>query len=312
MENSTTETIKKGIHLESLKDLLDTWMIKGSTVGRAMVDGNLIEKRTVLVTKDVSDDFIERNIRNRPLSKINVNSLIREVTESNWQYNGEALKFDYNGHLMNGNHRMHMVSETGVPQIFDVTIGLPPESYATMDGGRKRNGSDTLAVAGIKNSACASSVTKTIFGFQHNLLSENRNSNRTIGNTNILKYYNSYTGVEGSITLGMTLSTKSGKLLSPSLIGGFHWLFSQSNAELANDFFEKLCTGLNIQDGDAVHPLRKTLIKSKENKAKTGKASVSHKTVIEMLVFAWNKTVEGKPCKVINSTQLEKAELIIK
>ena len=58
-----------------------------------------------------------------------------DMKAGRWQLNGEAIKFDKNGHLLNGQHRLHAVVRADTTIQMLVISGLDPETRTTMDSG---------------------------------------------------------------------------------------------------------------------------------------------------------------------------------
>lgn len=64
-------------------------------------------------------------------------------------FNGDSIKFNVEGKLLDGQHRLETVVESGVPMLFLVIRGLPIEAEMTLDQGTRRTPSDLAKLAGI-------------------------------------------------------------------------------------------------------------------------------------------------------------------
>lgn len=102
------------------------------------------------ITPPEARAMLERNTHNRPLSRATVERLKNVILNGEWKYNGEAIKFDETGTLMDGQHRLTAIAEGEHPAELLVLTGLPPEAFVTLDQGRKRTGGDVLAIQGVK------------------------------------------------------------------------------------------------------------------------------------------------------------------
>jgi len=68
-----------------------------------------------------------------------------------WQCFSESLKFNVNGDLVDGNHRLNAVIESGKSYIFmSILRGLPLKSILAIDNGMSRSLSDSFVIAGRK------------------------------------------------------------------------------------------------------------------------------------------------------------------
>lgn len=62
-----------------------------------------------------------------------VQHYVRVMRSGDWGESNDLLCFDWNGHLINGQHRLLAVIETGFTLAFAVRRNMNPESYADMD-----------------------------------------------------------------------------------------------------------------------------------------------------------------------------------
>ena len=281
---------------EELIDLLDAYTTIGSKVGRDVIDGHECEVRFVLVTPDLAAEILENhNSENRPFSQSNVAKLVKEINSGNWSFNGEPISFNSKANVSNGQHRLQAIVLTGIALRFLVTTGLDPKSFATMDNGRKRTGSDVLAIAGVGNYTTAASVCKFVYSFKNgNFGSVYRASeSRTLTNTQIESYYTTLTNVDESIKFGAAMSKKSNGLLKATILGGFHYLLSEIDEVLADEFLTKLSTGIDLKQGSPIISLRNRLLKSTTD----DNYRITSETLMKLIAYSWEKFVKNETVK---------------
>jgi hypothetical protein len=263
------------------------------------VDGEKYELSIVLITPEIATYIMENdNYNNRPISKINVKFLVNEMTRGNWRFDGAPIRFDDKNNLLDGRHRLNAIIESGLSFEFLVITGLSENSFKVMDTGRKRTGSDILSIAAIKNASLVASTVKFIYGFNNGLHSANRNSNRTLSNTELLEHYhilNEDGSLDNSVHIGKSESQKS-KLINPTTVAGFHYLFSKINVEDANTFIKKLCTGEMLEGTSPIFVLRTKLIKVNDKK---NDLKLTQQKLNALMVLAWNKFRTGEKCRVL-------------
>jgi hypothetical protein len=92
---------------------------------------------------------------------------ICEALEGGWwnQFNGETIKFDRNGSLVDGQHRVLAVLRTGVDMIVPVWYGCSADSISTIDTGKSRSLGDVLKINGFSNTNQAASVVSNIMSY---------------------------------------------------------------------------------------------------------------------------------------------------
>lgn len=101
-------------------------------------------------------------IRNRSLNQSRVLRYAGDMTAGNWQLNGETLIFSRDGHLMNGQHRMHACVKAGVTISSFVVFGIDSSLMSTIDQGCSRRISHALEIEGFENGGSLSSTLKFI------------------------------------------------------------------------------------------------------------------------------------------------------
>jgi len=87
---------------------------------------------------------------NRKVTRTVVEDYARQMREGLWRSTSQGLIIDWNNQLMNGQHRLLAVVESGVTIEVDVTYGEDPENFMVLDKHRKRDLRDDLSIAGVE------------------------------------------------------------------------------------------------------------------------------------------------------------------
>lgn len=127
------------------------WATDRSYCGRSHGDLTLkkpIVLRAVDVNAQLAQKWLDTNEGNRKVSQNRVISYAEAMTDGQWQENGETIKFDPEGNLIDGQHRLEAVVLADVTVRMDVAENVPPESLTTIDTGRARSVSDYLGMQG--------------------------------------------------------------------------------------------------------------------------------------------------------------------
>lgn len=112
------------------------------------------------VTPTVARRWLSRNVRNRAVSQTAVDAYARDMASGAWHITGEAIKFDTNGALADGQHRLAAVIKADATVHMLVVRGLDPDAQAVMDSGKKRSASNALQIGGIKNAATVAAAAR--------------------------------------------------------------------------------------------------------------------------------------------------------
>jgi hypothetical protein len=100
------------------------------------------------VTPTMADKWLGTQERNRHLRDSRVEFFVALIERGEWKLTNDALSFDSDGRLINGQHRLTalVVCEATLP--FVVLRGLPPEVQDIMDTGLARKMADALKLRG--------------------------------------------------------------------------------------------------------------------------------------------------------------------
>ena len=66
------------------------------------------------ITPEYAKELLDYNKKNRSLSKATVDRYAEDMRKDNWQQNGEAIKIDWDGNLIDGQHRLAACVKSGV------------------------------------------------------------------------------------------------------------------------------------------------------------------------------------------------------
>lgn len=102
------------------------------------------------VTPEVAEKWLQRNTNNRNPKKLAISSYARDMRNGRWRTTGEAIQFDWNGNMIDGQNRCHAVIDSGITIRALVVRGLAPETQFTIDQGAKRTAGDALGFTGLK------------------------------------------------------------------------------------------------------------------------------------------------------------------
>jgi hypothetical protein len=92
------------------------------------------------------------NIKNdRPLSDYTVLNYAETMRQGDWKFNGDPVRLNAEGKLIDGQHRLHAIVKSGKAQHMLIISGLNSDVFDTIDVGKRRSPADLLGIAGYKN-----------------------------------------------------------------------------------------------------------------------------------------------------------------
>lgn len=103
----------------------------------------------VTITPGDAEQMLESNEANRNMRNRVVSAYARDMEADRWLVTGETIKLGRGGELLDGQHRLQAIIQSGKAQRLLVVRGLDPDTRVVIDTGAGRNGGDALRMAGI-------------------------------------------------------------------------------------------------------------------------------------------------------------------
>ncbi|TFB18106.1 hypothetical protein E3V93_16530 [Microbacterium sp. 3H14] len=113
----------------------------------------------VFVTPEMAVGWLALNIdRNRNMRKSRINGYMRDIQSDSWVVTGEAIKFDAEGRLIEGQNRCQAIVAAGKGGWVVVARGTNEEALVVLDSGSARNTGDMLVTTELGDRAHAKDV----------------------------------------------------------------------------------------------------------------------------------------------------------
>jgi hypothetical protein len=103
-----------------------------------------MKTQILTVTKELADKMLESNTTNREVRPANVEKYVKILKAGEWKLTHQGIAFDTDGKLVDGQHRLMAISQTGIEATMMVTHGVDPETFMVLDQGARRNAADIL------------------------------------------------------------------------------------------------------------------------------------------------------------------------
>lgn len=117
------------------------------------------------ITPKLADAWLKRrNKGNRHISPDVVKRYAEAMREGRWIVTHQGMAFDANGNLVDGQHRLSACVESQTTIEVMVTTGVPRETFAVMDTGRRRHASQLIDVRHRTTVAAAARIISYISG----------------------------------------------------------------------------------------------------------------------------------------------------
>jgi hypothetical protein len=242
------------------------------------------------ITPDTAKKYLAQNQHNRLVKSRHVDTLAREMTEKRWRMNGQPIVFADSGRLLDGQHRLNAVIQSGETIETIVLRGVSEEAYGTIDQGVKRSAADDLRSMGVPNSIRVAAAARIILLWEKNLPQK-----EGVSKFEIAQF------VAANPTLAEVVTHVKSKTLPlpPSALAAVGWLAMQTGNGQYEDMFYDFCTklhsGANLSEGSPILTLRNAAMGLRKG------ASISTDGWFGLCATAWNDYAKGKSRKILKS-----------
>jgi hypothetical protein len=114
----------------------------------------------VLVTPTMAAEFLKRNRGNRPISRRRVKAFAKLISSGAFGHTHQGMALDEVGDLLDGQHRLAAILETGISVWMVVARNVPRATFTQIDAGGTRSGGQTLAAMQVTNYSAKSSMIR--------------------------------------------------------------------------------------------------------------------------------------------------------
>ncbi len=247
------------------------------------------------VTPDLAEHWLTYNRRNRSLRANQVLSFASDMSEGRWRFEGSPIKFDLSGQLIDGQHRLHAVTLSGVTIRMLVVVDVDGEVMDVIDSGAKRTGADMFRLHDREHAAILAAVTRLALGWQEG---EIRFSNsNTSGRSNAL--LRATEQADPRLRWAASQGDRLGSRMDATATGiaFFLWLVPEPEQAAAVAFLEAIAEHRTAGPGDPALAVIRRLATS------AGEAG-SHRSIACAFVMArgWQAARAGKTLQTIQLT----------
>ncbi len=105
-----------------------------------------MDLRIEMITPEMAEKYLQFNTSNRNLRKTLVSQYARDMLNGNWRLTHQGLAFNKAGTLLDGQHRLAAIVESGVAVRMVVARGVDTQHQLVMDDHAKRSAGDALTL----------------------------------------------------------------------------------------------------------------------------------------------------------------------
>lgn len=248
--------------------------------------------QVIRITPKMAQEYLDTDEENRNIRQGHLNGLVADMASGRWVFDGAPIRFDVDGKLLDGQHRMLAIVRSGKAQKMVVQTGLPRESRRTMDKNARRSVADNLRMdCGIVNSFKVSAIARVVLRWREGNI---RNATMQPTDNEVYDFV-----LDNNLTLqdAANFSSPVARELggSPQAVGAAYHETMLVAAEDAVPFWGKVHSGVELKPGEAALILRSALLRL-DKIAKIGSRPT---LTLELCIRAWNLMRQGKTQDVL-------------
>lgn len=240
------------------------------------------------ITPAQAQSYLLKNQKNRTPRKRIIDEYASAMRAGKWAPVGDPIRFDINGVLMDGQHRLSAIVSYGHPVPMFVARGIDPKHMAQIDIGCKRKPGDFLKFRG--------HINTNSLGAALRLLKQYTEKGIPIKDPCIIPFRQDeiddllvrFPRIDEHVNKRHAAQSFKCCGFSPSEFAVFSYLTSLANAEKSEHFCSRLVDGANLGEGSPILAARKVIIAEMASMKKRPR-----RAIFGIVVKAWNAFVSG-------------------
>lgn len=245
------------------------------------------------ITPPIAEEMLGHNLHNRNLRESFVYHLAMAIERGEWKVNGETIKFDVDGVLLDGQHRLAACVLSGIPIMTWVVRGLERPAQDTVDIGIIRTNGDALGLNGYSAATHLAACCRWIYLLRADLMKSARSSRNKITPDQAKLMIAESPSIPEDLKFTYILQ-KNVPFPHP-LAGALYHELSRRDQGDADEFFLRFANGDNLRMGNPILVLRNKMFREY---AKVQKLPSNYFGAF--LVKAWNAFREDREIHILN------------
>jgi hypothetical protein len=257
-------------------------IIKFPNAAKIYGDNPNIIAEVITITPQDATAWLRCNKINRPVRRRHMLFLAGEITDGNWQLNGQPIVIADDEQVLDGQHRLLAIIEAGKPIKSLVVYGITPDAFKTIDTGAVRTGADALCLYFPDTQQyiirAAAVAVQWCNRFDRGVI----HGSVRLSNTDVIEYVDKHRSI---LTCAESLAgyPTDSRPISLGCGTALYEMFSRKNQEQAERFMRRFFTGEELVRDDIEYLLRTAFMRDSQQMAKYSLA-----IRMRMVIKGWN------------------------
>ena len=243
----------------------------------------------MIVTPNIATKWLEQNQRNRHIRQSHVDALAQQIKSGLWKFDGATIRFDTEGNILDGQHRLWAAIESGLSIDTFVVNGLDRDVFVVIDTGIARTGADVLSRLDItpQERRTASTAVAWIMRYR----AKKCQGSMKVSNQAVFDFVSNTPKLLNSIRFSHQFTYQE-RLLPKGVTCFLHFLMAKKDEVQANKFFSGVFYGNDLKAETPDFFLRNALLIDRISKRKPRPY-----TQVGTTIKAWNNVRKGTTVK---------------
>lgn len=248
-----------------------------------------------LVTPEVAEELLKKNPYNRNPRRLRINKYARAMDLGDWGLTGQPIIIDTDGNLMDGQHRLMAVVQTGQSIEFLVVRGVNRELMPLIDRGAARDAADALTWADCQHASMAAAALRQLLVLIGQKSTRDTKELSLITDQEVLDAYSDHESLI-AWAAPMAKQVNVAVKISPAryLTAMLWMLVNGCDPDDVQAFTNQLISGADLPEGSPILALRNWGLTSKATNRK-----VRINEVLIAVIKTWNDVREGRSRKLM-------------
>jgi hypothetical protein len=204
-----------------------------------------------IVTREKAYEMMKHNKANRTIRNSHVNALLREIAAHRFYPGIDSICFDIYGNLMNGQHRLRAIIESGIPVKLVIVRNMDPRAMKAFDANQTRKAKDYFAMHGKHYAATVESAARVLMSLKHVAETDKTLAHDKILPQQIIDFVDQQ---HTELFDEAPITGKAGRFLGlPSVILAWYHLASRVHPHVADKALHVLESGEQQYENDPLH-----------------------------------------------------------
>lgn len=250
-----------------------------------------VKTRRTKITPKMAERWLEANTLNRSLRRHAVAKYASDIREGRWQFTGDAIRFNCDGTLIDGQHRLAAIVSAGAPIEAMVITGLPRDIQVVVDTGIARTLGDALRLSRDVPAYHTGLAAVIRWSMKYEAGQMTQNTNVRFSVSSELEWYDKHPESYENTVWATKIKTTGGRLpiIGISLLGGMRTVSPEPF--LVEEFFEGIAKGIGFTEGDPRMALRRWLERRAASPFVTGAKAQAYVAITAYNAFVTGRTV---------------------